>query len=499
MATKAPCVVTKDELNLQARILVVGDIMLDRYIETEVRRISPEAPVPVASVLGRFSCLGGAANVARNLACLGLAVTLVGVRGKDENGAELQSLLEDSGIMAPAVICQDRPTTCKCRVLSNGQQLLRLDEEEVKPMPQDVRTKLWQQIFHSLSWSEAVIISDYGKGVLLDSGDEEGLAAKIVAQAQEHGQVVCVDPRGTDWSCYAKADCLTPNTRELSLVLKEDATNFAGLCRGAFALMEALELKRILLTRGPQGMALLEKGGEVTELPTEAREVADVSGAGDTVIAVLTACVAAGFDWITSAKIANLGAGIVVGKVGTSPIRLGELQSALGSVNNPLNLVLHDLSSRIVSPERLWELVDYWKRKGLRLVFTNGCFDLIHPGHVQLLKEAASLGDKLIVGLNSDASVKRLKGPKRPLQNEQARALVMAGFAGVDCVVLFNEDTPLELIRRIKPDVLVKGGDYKLAEVVGADFVKAYGGEVHLVKLLDGFSTTGLVSKARPS
>ncbi|MCR5814280.1 MAG: D-glycero-beta-D-manno-heptose 1-phosphate adenylyltransferase [Desulfovibrio sp.] len=468
--------------------------MLDRYTETQVQRISPEAPVPVANVQRRWNAPGGAANVARNLSRLGLAVTLVGARANDQSGQELACLLDQESIMAPPCLCTDRPTTCKSRILARGQQLLRLDEESCQPFSSELVKKLWQNTEHALPWAQAVILSDYGKGVFAESPKQPSLAREIIAHCRQKSIPVLVDPKGSDWSRFSYADCLTPNTRELACVLKTDNGDFEHLVQEALNLMQSLNLSRLLVTRGAKGMAMLERNGQVTELPTKAHEVCDVSGAGDTVIAVLAAAVAEGYDWIEAAKIANVAAGIVVAKVGTSPVDRDELLSALASDNNSFSMTVNALSSKIMSQGRLLEKIAEWRRHHDRIVFTNGCFDLIHPGHIKLVQEAAHLGDRLVVAINSDASVKRLKGPDRPIQPENARVLVMAGLTGVDAVILFDDDTPLELITKILPDVLVKGSDYRLDTVVGADIVQKSGGEVHLVQIIDGFSTSRIVS-----
>ncbi|MBQ7585549.1 MAG: D-glycero-beta-D-manno-heptose 1-phosphate adenylyltransferase [Desulfovibrionaceae bacterium] len=467
--------------------------MLDKYVDTDVQRISPEAPVPVAKIERRWSALGGAANVARNLASIGAAVTLCGVRANDAPGQELHSLLEQEAIISPAILVKDRPTTCKTRVLSHGQQLLRLDEESSTTLQDEALEKLSTHCDRALAWAEGVILSDYGKGVF--SGQNHlNLAAKAINYCNAKKIPLCIDPTGTDWSIYEGAICLTPNTKELAKVLGLDPSDYAGLCHEALKLMQALNFERILLTRGPKGMTLLELNGEVQEIVTEAKEVCDVSGAGDTVIAVLLASVAQGKDWLTAAKIANTAAGIVVGKVGTSTVSLEELLLALSSGSKGLTPALIALRSKLVNLKQLLDKISEWRKHHDRIVFTNGCFDLLHPGHVKLLQEAASLGDKLIVAINSDASVRRLKGPDRPIQSEDARALVMAGMHGVDSVIIFEEDTPLELIKAILPDVLVKGGDYQIEEVVGASEVKAHGGSVHIANLVDGFSTSSIVA-----
>ncbi|MBQ7456125.1 MAG: D-glycero-beta-D-manno-heptose 1-phosphate adenylyltransferase [Desulfovibrio sp.] len=479
------------EPTFRKRILVIGDTMLDHYTETTVRRISAEAPVPIATVAKEWDVPGGAANVAKNLACLGCSVTLIGVRAKDAHGIVLQDLLEESQIIAPSLVVNDRPTITKNRIISNGQQLLRLDTEINRPLPPDIVPRVLAAIENALPWAEAVICSDYGKGLLGSPVERETIVSFVIKRCQEAHIPVCIDPKGHDWTQYAHATCITPNTHELAAILNRQNQPFEDLIQPAKHLMNDLSLRALLVTRGPQGMSLLEGDG-VTTIATKAREVSDVSGAGDTVIAVFCAALAEGFSFEQAATIANRAAGIVVGRVGTSPIHREELLQAIS--HNPLKESLTSLGEKILSRERLFELVHQWRQMGQSVVFTNGCFDLVHPGHVKLLHEAANQGDKLIVAINSDASVKRLKGPNRPIQSEQARALVMASMERVDAVVVFEEDTPLPLIAAIKPDVLVKGGDYTPETVVGSDVVLGCGGRIHLVDLAKGFSTTDIVA-----
>ncbi|MBQ9537365.1 MAG: D-glycero-beta-D-manno-heptose 1-phosphate adenylyltransferase [Desulfovibrionaceae bacterium] len=465
--------------------------MLDRYIDTRVERISPEAPVPVAKAVKRWSALGGAANVARNLASIGVKVTLIGARACDDAGQEIEQLLKEEKINAPGIFFDDRPTTTKCRVLSNGQQLLRLDEEECWPLSQNVRQKLFDAALMAIDAAKVVILSDYGKGVFVYDGDEldDLLTIKIIKYCQSRQIPVLVDPIARDWKRYTGATCLTPNTKELTSAIQMSATD-----RAFFEMinsqMQDYNFENILWTRGAQGMMLL-RGGRAHEIKAEAREVSDVSGAGDTVIAVLAAALAAGFDWVKAAELANTAAGIVVGKLGTSTVTLRELTGKMWFEDSS---ALRHLKLKLVDRQSLLEIVSEWRKKHYRIVFTNGCFDLLHPGHIKLLQEAATLGDKLIVAINSDLSVKRLKGPDRPIQPQDARVLVMAGLEGVDAVTVFDEDTPLKLIEAVCPDVLVKGGDYTVQDVVGSDFVLGHGGQVHIVDLAKGFSTTGLVS-----
>ncbi|MDR3358703.1 MAG: D-glycero-beta-D-manno-heptose-7-phosphate kinase [Desulfovibrio sp.] len=469
------------------RVLVVGDVMLDNYIVCRVNRISPEAPVPVAHVRERWSVPGGAANVARNLARLAAESLLVGLVGRDAAGRELRGLLEKEKIR-DGLVCSDvRATTRKTRVMAQGQQLLRFDEEEIAPLTPEEYGLLCEKIRDRLPGCKAVLLSDYGKGALSAMPDGKSLCAFVISRARGQHIPVLVDPKGLDWGRYAGAQCVTPNSAEFAAVcglsFEDDR---ARREQQAMALCGRFAFERLLVTRGPKGMALFESGGAPYYIRDAAREVADVSGAGDTAIAALGACVAAGLDWRESARVANAAAGIAVGKTGTAPVSLAELNQALDEgARNP----------KLHTADVLRDRVEEWRRKGESVVFTNGCFDLLHPGHISLIQQCAALGDRLVVALNSDVSVRRLKGAFRPVQDEQSRALLIAALRGVDAVILFDEDTPLALIEALRPDVLVKGADYAERTVVGADVVKANGGRVHLAKLTEGCSTTNLVRR----
>jgi len=471
------------------RVLVVGDVMLDHYIVGQVKRISPEAPVPVACVRKRWTASGGAANVARNLARLSIQVALTGLAGRDEAGETLRRELAAEGIDDGLVYSAARSTTRKTRIIAQGQQLLRLDEEVIAPPRPEESAALRGKILEFLPACGAVVLSDYGKGVLLDDAENGGLCAPVITAARERGIPVLVDPKGGQWRRYAGAQCVTPNSVEFALACgleAGDAPDRRERETLADRLRESYGLERILLTRGAKGMTLFTGGEPPYYIRAAVREVADVSGAGDTVIATLAACVAKGLDWKESARVANTAAGVAVGKMGTAPVSLAELNQALReNADNP----------NLYGGSALLEKLEEWRRRNESIVFTNGCFDLLHPGHISLIRQCAALGDRLVVGLNSDASVRRLKGPGRPVQNEQSRALLLAALQGVDAVVLFDEDTPLELIRRVRPDVLVKGSDYTVETVVGADLVREYGGRVHLAQLMDGYSTTNLMRR----
>lgn len=478
------------------KILVVGDVMVDEYLTTSIRRISPEAPVPIAQIEGRHCVPGGAANVARNLACLGCTTFLAGVCGHDAHGSQLQAMLNTHGIHTLLVPSDERPTTTKTRIVSSGQQLLRLDREETGPLTPAVLAALWGKIESCIGTMDAVILSDYGKGVLQQYNKRDSLAKRIISACHRAHVPVLVDPKGTDWARYAHADCITPNMRELAAVIHTDSGNIQELLACARPFMNHLHVPRMLLTMSENGVALMDSEGGCTKISAQARDVADVSGAGDTVIAVLAACIAKGFSWNNSAAMANLAGGIVVGKAGTSPIELAELRKA-HHADNSTHHQLARLNDKIHTLKQLLARIELWRHAGKKIVFTNGCFDLLHMGHVQLIEEAAAQGDKLVVALNSDASIRRLKGAGRPVQSEKARCIVMAALEEVDAVIVFDEDTPLRLIEAISPDVLVKGADYAIEDIAGSAHVRNTGGIVHLVQLVPGFSTTAIINTAQ--
>ncbi len=457
-----------------ARVTVVGDVMLDRYVYGEVDRISPEAPIPVLRVTRESAMLGGAGNVARNLAAVGAAPRLVGVVGDDAAGREIEALCERDRIEARLVREPGRATTVKTRYVSGGQQLLRADHETTLPVADPAAL-----VAGASNGAGAVILSDYGKGVVT-----AGTAAALGAE----GAPVIVDPKGPDWSRYAGAALVTPNKRELAEASRATLADEAALAGAARALMARHRIGSILVTRGPEGMTLVAPTGE-THLPAEAREVFDVSGAGDTVVAVLAAGIAAGIGTEDAARLANVAAGIVVARSGTAVAHADDIAAALNE-----HAILGG-GRKLATLAQAQEAVADWRRRGLRVGFTNGCFDLIHPGHVSLIAQARAACDRLIVAINADASVARLKGPGRPVQPEAARAAVLGSLAGVDLVMVFAEDTPLALIDALRPDVLIKGADYTEATVVGADIVRSYGGRVLLAALAPGHSTTSTIAR----
>lgn len=470
------------------RILVVGDLMLDRYVAGAVDRVSPEAPVPVMRVDRETEMPGGAGNVARNVASLGGRAALVGSVGDDAAGARLTELLADEeGLTLHAVVRPDAPTTVKTRYLASGQQLLRADVESAAAPPPDVLSRIAGRARAELPGADVVVLSDYAKGVLSD-----GVVAEIVAAAASAGAPVVVDPKSPDLARYRGAFLVSPNQDELSRATGTAIEDDRSAASAAGKAVTEAGVGAVLVTRGAQGMTLVVAGGEPLHLRTRPRQVFDVSGAGDTAVATVAAALAAGHGLEEAAALANACAGIVVGKVGTATVDAGELAAAL-QANVPPDP--GGPGGKVVSRRAARDRIALWRRCGKRVAFTNGCFDLIHPGHVSLLDQARATGDALIVGLNSDASARRLKGAGRPVQTAAARASVLAGFSAVDLVVEFDEDTPLSLIEAIGPDVLVKGADYAEEDVVGGDLVKSRGGRVVLAELAEGHSTSGAIDR----
>jgi D-beta-D-heptose 7-phosphate kinase/D-beta-D-heptose 1-phosphate adenosyltransferase len=470
-----------------ARVAVIGDIMIDEYLTGQVNRISPEAPVPVVRDVERRATPGGAANTAANAACLGATVTLVGLVGPDGLN-EIAALLKPFGRVRADLCVTDatRRTIRKTRVISNRQQIVRLDHEDLHELAPEIERQICRNLEQAIGAADVIVLSDYGKGLLTDK-----VLKTAIEIAKSQAKRVIVDPKRADFSAYRGADLLTPNRAELA--------RSSGLPVGTDAEAEAAALKAqvafggaVLLTRSEQGMSYYHPGRAPLHAPTVAREVFDVSGAGDTVVATLATALAADFEMAEAIALANHAAGVVVGKAGTAAISFQELVNALDAQHYVV-----DGHAALMGREEAGTLRDRWAREGLKVGFANGCFDVLHPGHIALIRQAAAACDRLIVALNSDASVKRLKGASRPVQSEQARAEVMGAVKGVSLVVIFEEDTPEALIEALRPDLLVKGADYSLNEVVGAEFVTAHGGNVLLVDLVADQSTTKLLAKSR--
>jgi D-beta-D-heptose 7-phosphate kinase/D-beta-D-heptose 1-phosphate adenosyltransferase len=458
------------------RVVVAGDVMLDRYLFGSTGRISPEAPVPVVHVHETDDRPGGAANVAVNLASLGITTRLVGVVGDDAAADALEAIMNERGIDCDFARAADRPTITKTRVQSRGQQLIRLDQENAAPLQGDAMTTRLQG---AIDGAGAVVLSDYGKGALSD-------VSAMIAACRQAGVPVLVDPKGTDFSKYRGASLITPNQAEFEAVAGK-AESDDDLVERAREMMNDLDLDALLVTRSEKGMLLVEAGAEPLFLSTQAREVYDVTGAGDTVIATLAAALASGQSLGSAAALANVAAGLVVRKIGVATVTPGEISAALHQRGQG--------GRGLVGLDALLALVDEARGRNERIVMTNGCFDVLHAGHVAYLEEAKNLGDRLIVAVNDDDSVRRLKGSTRPINALEDRLLVLAGLASVDWVVPFVEDTPARLIETILPDVLVKGGDYRPDEIAGAKEVLQNGGEVRVLAFRDGHSSSRIIDR----
>jgi len=465
------------------RLLVVGDLMLDKYIWGEVGRISPEAPVPVVRGIRQEDKPGGAANVAMNLAHLGAKTTVIGFTGGDENEQLLKKVLEQNSIASHFIHSDGYPTITKSRILGGRQQMLRLDFERLGNRSQSDYDRLVATTLEQLPGADALVISDYAKGAITPK-----VCRALIPAARKLGIPVLVDPKSADYAHYRGATTICPNLSELARAAHLDAGNLDALLAAAESMIASYDIEFLTATLSEKGIALVRPGNRFIA-PAKARQVFDVSGAGDTVIAVLALGLASGLLPETAVELANLAAGIVVGKVGTVPVEKHELLAALSP-----QLALH-AADRVLERDELVQRVESWKANGEKIVFTNGCFDLLHIGHITLLEQARRFGDRLIVAINSDASVGCLKGPSRPIVSQRERARVLAALAAVDAVVIFDEPTPLDLIVAVKPDVLVKGGDYSADSVVGAKEIQALGGEVKIVPLVEGFSTTRLIEK----
>ena len=463
----------------QVRALVVGDLMVDRYQWGEAERISPEAPVPVVRIRREETRLGGAANVVHNLAALGCRVGVCGLVGDDDAGRRLGADLAALGVDAAGVqAVPGRPTTVKVRVMAQNQQLLRCDWESADAIPAEAQTGLGDWLEGALGGYDGVILSDYGKGLLTPE-----LCQRIIGACRAAGKPVVVDPKGRDYTRYRGATCLTPNELEASTVTGLTIRDEAGALEAAQRLQSELATDALCITRGAHGVLGLTPAGEHRFLPARAREVYDVTGAGDTFISLLGALLFAGRPFFECVELANLAAGIVVGKVGTATVTVSELLDFAGGVR------------KLYGADEIGALADRLRAEGKRIVFTNGCFDLLHAGHIGYLQASRDRGDLLIVGLNSDASVRRLKGPTRPVIGEEDRAHLLSALACVDYVVIFEQDTPLDLIRAVRPHVLTKGADYTVETVVGHDLLAEWGGEVALIPLQEGRSTSGLIDR----
>ena len=467
--------------------LVIGDVMLDRYLMGEVGRISPEAPVPVVLIRSEEARAGGAANVAANLALLGIETKLIGCVGADAEAKMLGQLIKACGVAANLIASKVRPTIAKTRILGGHQQMLRLDQEDSATFTRAENDALQANIHAALKeLPQIVILSDYAKGLL-----SETICQDIIRICKAHKIPVLVDPKGSDYSKYKGATALTPNKKEAAEACRTSGQD-VELVSKVTALKTKLGLSFMAVTRGEEGISLIEGNtikNNAHHLPATAQKVFDVSGAGDTVIATLAAGLMHGLTPLQSLELANIAAGVVVGKVGTVPITQADLLEALTDKQG------NEQAHKICNLAELALKVHAWKQAKQKIVFTNGCFDLLHAGHVTYLEAAKKRGDKLLLGLNTDRSVSAIKGPTRPVVHENDRARVLAALESVDAVILFDEDTPLKLIKAIKPDIIAKGSDYTAEQVVGGKEVQGWGGEIALIELVEGRSTSNIIRK----
>lgn len=472
----------------EVRALVIGDLMLDEYLWGKAERISPEAPVQVVDVRREDMRLGGAGNVVNNLLALGAGVSVCSVIGGDENGTILRHAFTGKGADVNGVFEDPmRMTSKKTRVLAANQQIVRIDRETREDISPDFEDRILAFVADPNNVWDIILVSDYGKGLLTSR-----VLAGVIGSAKQRGIPVVVDPKGTNYAKYRGATLITPNRKEAEVASRVSISDTESLHRAADCLLAEGAYDALLITRSSEGMSLFFPEGEDIHIPTVAREVYDVTGAGDTVVATLGVGLACGLSFELAARLANVAAGIAVGKVGTSTVSPGEI---IGSIRHEHQ----DSDIKIKNLDVLAACIEEEKRKGRRIAFTNGCFDLLHVGHVKYLQKARTYGDLLILGLNSDASVRRLKGEKRPLIGENERAHILAALDCIDYVVIFDEDTPIRLLETLRPHVLVKGGDYTPDRVVGKDLVESYGGRIELVEFVDGKSTTNIIEKVLQS
>lgn len=464
--------------NQNKKILVIGDIMLDIYHTGKTDRISPEAPVPVLSVTKTTNKLGGAANVANNISSLGANLELYGYIGDDHNGDILKDLLSQNNIEYD-LLSLNNPTISKVRIIAGIQQIVRVDFEDSHKIAINDEDNLIEKLCNNIINYDIIVFSDYGKGI-----SSERVCKTIIDIVTKENKILIIDPKGNNWNKYKGASIITPNFKELCDVYGSIKNIDEDIEKAGKQIINTYNLKFLLVTRSEKGMSFFENGN-VHHIKSEATEVFDVSGAGDTVVATMATALASSLSWMDSVKLANMAAGIVVKKFGTAPITIKELEANSYEVkeNNKILYLDNTIHSRMENIRLL----------GKKIIFTNGCFDIIHTGHIKYLQQAKSLGDILVIGLNSDASVKKLKGESRPIKDEEERALILSVMEFVDYIIIFNEDTPYNLLKEVQPDILVKGGDYKIEEIIGREFAK----ETVVIPFVDGFSTTSTIEKMK--
>jgi len=468
--------------NNKPKILVIGDLMIDHYLWGETSRISPEAPVQIIDIKKETTILGGAGNVVNNLVALGSSVMVISAVGDDQNGEELTKMLEEIEVKHFLVMDENRKTTKKSRIIASAQQIVRYDSESKNDISSHCEAHISRKILEVIHQYDLIILSDYGKGVLTKS-----LISKIMFIVNNSDTKVLIDPKGDNYSKYTGAYLLTPNKSEAQKATGIKISDDKSLKEALIKLQDIAQLKIPMITLSEDGIAMLNDKNEVIIKPTVAREVFDVTGAGDTVIATLGYCLASDYDIYSSIEFANLSAGVVVGKIGSATATIEEIEEYKSSLHKS------SIQSHIKTFDEIKETILRLKKQGKKIVFTNGCFDILHRGHISYLDTAKSFGDVLIIGLNSDSSVKALKGDNRPINSQEDRGYLLGALESVDYVVLFTEDTPYNLIQIVQPDILVKGGDYQDKEVVGSDIAKT----VKLVQFVDGKSTTQIIKKIR--
>tara|TARA_B100001250_G_scaffold411243_1_gene439460 strand:+ start:1347 stop:2801 length:1455 start_codon:yes stop_codon:yes gene_type:complete len=465
-----------------SKIIVFGDLMLDSYIWGKTSRISPESPVPIVHIQRETENLGGAGNVIANLRGLNIHAIPIGIIGADNAGDKIASKLKDIGCTTNFLeISKDKPTTQKTRIISNNQQIVRVDNESVDVPNSSVKDNLFSSLKENINDADAVIISDYGKGIC-----EGKLIQKIIDLCSKSEINTFIDPKGVNFEKYRNASFITPNSKEASKVLNMEIDDEKNSEKACSLISEKYKIANVLITKGSRGMTLFSEGN-FSHQKTKAKEVFDVSGAGDTVLATLAASISAGLDFITSMRLSNLAAGVTVSRLGTSPVNLEELESSV--INGIDNFSI----SKILDFPELNRKIALWKSIGEKIIFTNGCFDLLHIGHISLLELAKREGTKLVVGLNSDESIKRIKGKDRPIVNQRNRSAVLSSIEFIDAICIFDEDTPIKLIKTIAPDCLVKGADYDEKDIVGSSFVKSYGGKISRIELVKDQSSSNII------
>ncbi len=467
-------------------ILVVGDLMIDEYLWGEVDRISPEAPVQIVSVNTEEITLGGSGNVVNNLIALGARVSVVGVIGAGANGKLLRDRLNDLGVDTQGLVVEpNRPTTRKTRIIAAQQQVLRLDRETKIEISDKTLKAISGSLKKIIPEVDLVLISDYGKGMVTKS-----LISKITADARKHGKLTIVDPKGLDFTKYSGVHLVTPNKKEASLASGIEIVDDSSMFEAGQRLLQITGAERVLITCGKEGMAYIDPNGELQKISTKARQVYDVSGAGDTALALLGLSLAAEIPFDEAVTLANLAAGIVVGKVGTATVSKRELAAAL-------HIITDDTLSKQTNLKGLSQLSSDLKKKGKRIVLTNGCFDVLHVGHIKLLSASKQLGDILIVAIDDDDSVRRLKGPQRPVISANERIRIISALDNVDYVILFSYGELEKIIEAARPDVLTKGSDYTVAEVQGHDIVEKHGGRVELIPITENISSTQVINNIK--